>query len=518
MTSDAVTVVPWRLIWATVGPDPESRARAERLEVALRLPVLMASDGSLDYSMNQYFCSPQFQSFSTSTQETYAQEIAVWCSYLDRFGLSWIDAVEDDFLAFKVARTGPAARPTPVAGATWNKAVAALTALYVWAVKKRTVSQSPVPVEASARRPGRGARATNARKVRPDRWVTPSTYRLWRDVGLLGRCAEVAGPQHYEAGSGDPSFGGRLSQRNATFSNLAYITGLRVRECGSLLTVDVPAEEAERALAAAVAKFGSGRMFMWPSGAVEEVRQYMRFTRQTAVSRARRAGRYDGIEDILWVSDSCRTRKGLALIVAGEAEPLLLNGIDAAKRLRLFTDTPRGPEPMSLWLNENGMPMPHAGWDAVFMRANQRVERELRRLGYSGDRLWVMPHSLRFSFALALLATLHQQIDEAHPSGSDFGYDEERYRFAFEQVRSRLGHSSIETTKGIYLRPVQTIRGHALLRAASKGFGIEAALSDLAASVYDENGSGAVRDLANPRLGRPIDPVSLIADTLSDDN
>jgi hypothetical protein len=63
------------------------------------------------------------------------------------------------------------------------------------------------------------------------KWVTPRTYRLWRDTGLLD----------YDAG-GQPgrSWRGRNDGQNSAFTDLLFSSGTRLREGGCLLTLEVP--------------------------------------------------------------------------------------------------------------------------------------------------------------------------------------------------------------------------------------------------------------------------------------
>ena len=63
------------------------------------------------------------------------------------------------------------------------------------------------------------------------KWVTPRTYRLWLEVGLLG---------YDTSGQPDRSWRGRNDGRNAAFTDLLFSSGLRLREGGCLLTVEVP--------------------------------------------------------------------------------------------------------------------------------------------------------------------------------------------------------------------------------------------------------------------------------------
>jgi len=64
-------------------------------------------------------------------------------------------------------------------------------------------------------------------------WLPPTSYRLWRDVGIRGQ-----GPD----GLPDPAFRGRWATRNAVFCDLMVRTGLRLSEQASLSVLEVPAD------------------------------------------------------------------------------------------------------------------------------------------------------------------------------------------------------------------------------------------------------------------------------------
>jgi hypothetical protein len=88
--------------------------------------------------------------------------------------------------------------------------------LYEWAEKEQHIVRSPVLTHPVRLRDGRGtvmAADQAPRDVRRAdvKWVTPRTYRLWRDTGLLG---------YDSGGQPDPSWRGRNDGRNAAFADL----------------------------------------------------------------------------------------------------------------------------------------------------------------------------------------------------------------------------------------------------------------------------------------------------------
>ena len=187
------------------------------------------------------------------------------------------------------------------------------------------------------------------------KWVTPRTYRLWRDtVGLLG---------YVSAGQPDPSWRGRNNGKRA-FTDLLFSSGLRLREGGCLLTLEVPDATAghsyyEGSVAGAVAKRRE-RMFYASAASLQRVAGYIATTRAEAVRRARRHRRYDQIPRKLIVTRvSHGARPKLCwrddLDRPGEAR---IGALGPEERMRLFAETEHGLEPLWLWLaTESGMPM-----------------------------------------------------------------------------------------------------------------------------------------------------------------
>ena len=473
-------------------------------------PILLSENGELDEWLVVY-CNtcPDFTSLDLSSRKTYALEIAQWCGFLGRQDppLTWLEATEEDFIDFKNRRTNRLLFPEDaVSGATWNKAVFALRGLYDWAIRRKVrISPTGPVIEASPIPGGRGilrvpGSRANAAFVRTDRdrWIVPGTYRLWREVGLRGRLVERVGERQWRAGLEDPAFRGRNSMRNSAFADFLYSTGLRVQEAGSLVLTELPAEGSiESKLPAAITKYSRARMWYGAPTIMRTVRTYIKVARAAAVRRAIREGRYDSIKDIIWVTELRRSKKGTLEAVRDDGVPLALNDTKPKLRRRLFWLRDGHPEPMSLWLSENGMPFNHESWNDVFDAANERLWAEIEATGaLPSDELTVTPHSLRFSFALALAVQLHQRLDDQHGWDETVAYgDGTRYEDVFRTVKDVLGHRSVETTKSIYLPRVQRLRfdrlfGSPDLHAGSTSELVSALAKDLV----------EVRDLTGPVL------------------
>jgi integrase len=145
-----------------------------------------------------------------------------------------------------------------------------------------------------------------------------------------------------------------------------------------------------------------------------------------------------------------------------------LGAISPAERMRLFTEGGDGLEPLWLWLGESGMPMAYESWEKVFDAANARVAAILSSTGGENRArrapVAISPHMLRHSFALHMLVALHHALDRR------FGLTpEERkhlrqvYGDPWVLVRDLLGHSSEQTTRLVYLEPLNGLQVASLL-------------------------------------------------------
>jgi hypothetical protein len=110
----------------------------------------------------------------------------------------------DDLLDWEAWRRRGQQPGRGIGGSKWQRELAALRLVYERAEKERHIARSPVLVHQVRLRGG--GTATVADQAPRDvcsadvKWVTPRTYRLWRDTGLLG---------YGRAGEPDPSWRGR---------------------------------------------------------------------------------------------------------------------------------------------------------------------------------------------------------------------------------------------------------------------------------------------------------------------
>ncbi|EID79763.1 MULTISPECIES: hypothetical protein [Rhodococcus] len=121
-----------------------------------------------------------------------------------------------------------------IGGAKWVRELAALRMLYEWAAARGHVAAIPVRLRAVRTRDGAPVQVaelapTDARSSNV-KWLIPRAFRLCRDVGLRGYGAD---------GHPDGSGRGRNDGRDAAFAEVLFASGLRRREAGTLLTVEL---------------------------------------------------------------------------------------------------------------------------------------------------------------------------------------------------------------------------------------------------------------------------------------
>ena len=435
--------------------DIEERERA--LHVAPRTPILVRPDGDLDYRVSEYLTRClTFRSLAATSQETYAQEMRSWFGFLAATGdIEWDEATTDSFLAYRTWRLYTAANEGQVSPATFKKSVPALKMFYDWAVGKGYVETSPIP-EGSLPRSA-GAVPKNAKEQR-NKWITPRTYAMWRNVGLLDRAAvfdsdtsEVRADVARVRGAR-----GRNQTRNIAFTDLMLTTALRNRELSHLLVPEMPSTAGDEAILPSTLSKGS-RERAWlvlSPISLSHVDHYIRTVRRAQVRTARARGRYEDDRWILVSSDGVPPES--VRMPSGAIRALDTFSVD--DRPRLLIDNGEGPEPLMLWLNETGEPMDAKSWQNVFTKANDRVAAEYRNLGIRNAPPRVSAHSLRYTCALFTLLSFVQVIDERLGLDPLSPWVEANYSEAFDFVREFLGHADESTTKDIYLKPVRDLR------------------------------------------------------------
>jgi len=198
-------------------------------------PILIDPQSRLDPVLARFLTRSRFTWLAHGTREAYAKDYRLFFSFLWQRGRYWHEADPDDLLDWEAWRRRGQQPGRGIGGSKWQRELAALRLVYEWAEKEQRIARSPVLVHQVRLRGGGTATVADQapRDVRSAdvKWVTPRTYRLWRDTGLLG----------YDAGGQpDPSWRGRNDGRNVAFTDLLFSSGLRLREGGCLLTLEVP--------------------------------------------------------------------------------------------------------------------------------------------------------------------------------------------------------------------------------------------------------------------------------------
>jgi site-specific recombinase XerD len=449
----------WRLFWVRVEPGggwADLAVRERRLGFREGQPILVSPDGRVDARLSEFFRRSRFASRAAGTCESYVLDYRLFFSFLWRAGRGWDQARVEDLEDWEDWRLRGRGNPRRIGGAKWIRELAALRLLYEWAAARGYVAASPVRLRAVRTRVGAAVQVPELAPVDVRssnvKWLTPRAFRLWRDVGLRGYGAD---------GRPDAGWRGRHDGRDAAFADVLFASGLRRREAGTLLTVELPdTTEARRyyagRIAAAVAKH-SDRYFYVSAAALRSVALYRVSTRDAAVRRARAEGRYEAL-GVRWVVQGITRRGDVSWVDEhGERATASLNALTDWDRVNLFAEGEEGLEPLALWLTEAGMPMRYRGWSKVFERASDRC-REL------GLEVFATPHMLRHSMALRMLVSLHHALDRRLGlTPAERRHYESLYGNVWSMVKDLLGHRSEETTRSIYLEPVRGLQLETLL-------------------------------------------------------
>lgn len=422
-------------------------------------PILLSS-AAIDYRLGDYF-REAFPADRGSTARTYASELRTWFRFLDRRSLTWDEAGRNDVRAFQVWRVYDDRNPRPVSAATWNKGWAALRHFYGWAHRRGLVQEDPVGDRDRLRDPLRatGYREKNSRSSR-NRWILPSEFSLWREVGFRSYFAGRDSSGRVVATTVDEWARSRNGLRNSAFANYLITTGLRLNEAGSLLRMEIPSQVDEEM--PIVVKGGKRRHYrVLNKLGLLGVDAYLA-DRAAAVRTSQRAGRYERVPNRLEI---VRTHGSMGdqSVQLTDGRVLKVTDMRQADRIRLYFRDGALLEPAWLWLTEAGIPMNPASWGKVFAAANERVTTARAALGISSPGVKVTPHSLRFTFALIVLLAGVRAIDEEMGIGKAGAFFVRNYTQAFDEVQHLLGHNSPETTRSIYLEPLKGLRRSSLL-------------------------------------------------------
>lgn len=460
----------------------DERAATQSVGLIEAMPFVLGRDGAYDHHLNRFFRScPTMGVRSLNSIRAYARDIVVWMRFLEerRDGKSLWWADRDDVAAFHETRrlSGP---PFRISASSWNRMIAALDKLYRWAVDERIIAAAPFTYRQLWSRASTSravmtvavncAKESGARNG-DMRFLDLPRYLVFRDVGLRGRLPD---------GREDPTWRGRNGERNALFAELLITTGLRLQEASSLLLTELPKLDARRdpaarslafRLAAATAKGSRGRDIRIPIRVIRQLQGYTRIERENALTRTPRSSRIPRIEHSIQVA--AHEHRALRLIDGDRTVRVSVDQLKPPERTRLVEATTGAP--LALWLTEDGLPIPMASWEAVFVRASERC----RRFGVAD--MHVTPHMLRHSFAVHMLTLLlHEQIgwvvsERSRHLGSAY---RRMIGDPLLKLQRLMGHSRIESTY-IYLDHLAD--SQEIVDAAVGKLGLDATSGELAA-------------------------------------
>jgi Phage integrase, N-terminal SAM-like domain len=152
-------------------------------------PILIDPQCRIDPVLARFLAASRFTWLAEGTRQAYAKDYRLFFSFLWQRGKYRHEADQDDLLDSEAwrRRSQPGLR---ISGSKWQRELAALRLLYEWVEKKGHIARSPVLVHAVRLRDGSMVMAADQapRDVccSDVKWVTPRTYRLWLQVGLLG--------------------------------------------------------------------------------------------------------------------------------------------------------------------------------------------------------------------------------------------------------------------------------------------------------------------------------------------
>ncbi|BEL13006.1 site-specific integrase [Actinoplanes sichuanensis] len=475
----------WRVFWVpeddgrvvvrkrAVGGLADLAVREAQVGIVAGDPIFLSPEYRVDPVLGLYGRSRRFRGYTAETRRNYATDIGLLLTFLSGRDRVWTAATQRDIEDYEHWRRFADVNSARIGGSKWDRELAAFVGLYRWAVTHGHVRHNPVAMKQVVGWQGdlRKVPVARAKDSRPTNvhWLTPRTWRRWIDIGLRGHDVE---------GRPEPGWVGRLEDRNVAFVRLLISSGLRRAEAGSLLRFEVPARQLAATryyrgtVAAEVTRSKKRRTFYVAADAVGLVEAYVEASRAWAVRQAQQQGRYEAVPGRWAVTEVTAGRTPIVHYrdVHGAAGSRRLDDLTVRERMRLYTEGPRGLEPVWLWLNEQGLPFRVHSWEGVFTAANRRCARVLvprDRLGQDPHRVfapYATPHSARHSFALFMLVVLDSLMDVRYGLSPQERRDFRLlYGDPWFMVQCLLGHASRETTVERYLAPVADLQLRSML-------------------------------------------------------
>ncbi|MFF2298536.1 hypothetical protein [Arthrobacter sp. NPDC058127] len=430
------------------------------------LHVLLAPDGRLDPALLSWTKSLQR---APETGKSSAGDIAIFLNYLhSHLGIEWRAAERDDISSFlewraqeySFRRRGEVRNG--VSAGTIARNLASLNSMYGHAVDKGFIKASPIP------RRREGSPAINAGKgqtISDVKWVTRRAFWRWRSEALLGQANAHNDSVLMMAG------------RNSSYADLLYSTGMRRAEAAGLLTFEVAQRQSGNGLfrgripaSLSKGKPARGRLYYFGPQIRDVLVRYTEQDRAVEELHGIQSGLYEGIENAL-IATRLHRLDGIAESItytdstSGEVTETALDKLALSDRRRLYSIDENGARrPLFLWLGYGGGPMATSTWNDVFDAANSRMARIQTQEDSAGiilsneSSIRIHPHMLRHSFALhafALAAMIElRRMGIENRRGLQQLVSESNI---WVRIQALLGHKDVETTRKIYLAPVQTI-------------------------------------------------------------
>ena len=424
-----------RFVPAVMGDLGDLEERERKLKVRTGQPFLLPPAGPPDVDVLLYMNSGSFKRLSMNSQLAYAYDLRVHLSYLTSQGVDWRDVTEDDLVNYVHWRRDDEENKRRVSGAKLARELASARRFYGWQERRGLLRAGAVPEMT--------ARALQPRDVRQVRmkWLTDDEYEEWCNLGLRGH-------------SKDRDRRIRNVSRNIAFAEALWASGLRLREGGSLLLLELPKSTRpypQVRLGGAVSK--TVACDYWISRtALDLIEVYRNSGRDGAIRRARAAGRYDRLTGIMIAQSLTASRRLVYEDENGAQGVVPLDGLTAAQRLTVYVEGDDGLEPAMVWLTDAGMPMPHTTWSKVFETASNRCEA-------AGSDVRCYPHKLRHTFAMRWLVKFTKDFEDRMGITPQ---ERQLYRKdlgdPLVMVQTLLRHSSVETTERNYLEPAQGLK------------------------------------------------------------
>lgn len=254
----------------------------------------------------------------------------------------------------------------------------------------------------------------------------------------------------------DTSWRGDNPLRSKAGAQLALTTGMRVGEFSSLITAELPVNNADGAtlLLEACAKYSKRRRVHVPPATLQLVDLYRATERRNRVA-ASRGALWSRRRELYLVTEIDHHTQTVRGAVNGTSSTWRFHQFPPHLRRIAVMDTEAGMEALGLFLGRGGLPISLRAWHTTFANASRRVA-DLAPVQMGGRRASVTPHDLRHTFAVVLLKVLTARAlsrENARQAG-DFGPSSLSEHLTINPrltVQRLLGHFNPATTM-VYLR------------------------------------------------------------------